>query len=520
MVIALESRVLLSAKTATARASAGAAAVIRDDSFEDNDTRETANDFATLTAVTEITAAFYDYDWYKFKTTLRGQPGDFVRITFTESKGDLGLALYDAEGTELAVSNSDRSNTEELSLQGRAAGTYYVLAYAGNGVTNPSYKLMIDPPAPPVDDSYENNDTQATAHILGTLTAPRNISNLALLDADYFKFSTTQMGTEASFVSVGFDHDAGDVDLFLYDSNGLVVGFSATDTQNYERISMDGLPAGTYTVLVNAPYSPNPSYDLSIAPPNAKDGEHTHYLNFDGYNISRSELEEWENGEWLDDILSAFDEDNNGVRTSAFLVNRSERELVITQMLSMLTTDLSRFGIQVVRHFGPAVTNQEATTIFLGPSTVSTGAHIASDIDYQNINQTDIAFVGDEWWGSVRDTAIALADVTLHEAGHTFGLYHVVSGTKVETMGLRYNTPSTKWVKNTKFMDKSFQIKPDHGPAGVQNSHLYMWHTFVLGTHDSSVGQFELNPLAAVSEADRSSLVKNRNRVARPTQPQ
>ena len=66
--------------------------------------------------------------------------------------------------------------------------------------------------------------------------------------------------------------------------------------------------------------------------------------------------------------------------------------------------------------------------------------------------------MSDEWWGSVDSTALALADVVLHEAGHTYGLFHVdtvMDGVALpESMGLRYSEPDKAlWVQDTSFMD-------------------------------------------------------------------
>ncbi len=41
-------------------------------------------------------------------------------------------------------------------------------------------------------------------------------------------------------------------------------------------------------------------------------------------------------------------------------------------------------------------------------------------------------------------------------------------------MGLRYNTPSTSWVRDTAFLDITYQRLDGHGPPGTQNSYQYM----------------------------------------------
>lgn len=134
----------------------------------------------------------------------------------------------------------------------------------------------------------------------------------------------------------------------------------------------------------------------------------------------------------------------------------------------------------MVRRTGLAVENTFSTTVFIGQSTVTANAHIACSIDDGNIDKTDVAFVGEEYPDD-NGYAIKLADVILHEAGHTFGLYHVASGNDTESMGLRYNTPSSLWTQDTSFRDQAYRVIEDHGPDIMQNSHRYMLQTFVAG---------------------------------------
>ena len=186
------------------------------------------------------------------------------------------------------------------------------------------------------------------------------------------------------------------------------------------------------------------------------------------------------------------------MNVQAFLGNRADREQIISQMLTMIQTDLNPFGIRVMRTTGGAVENQGVTTLFLGRSTLSNGLyHVADDIDFGNNNRTDIAFVGDEDWGTASNTAIAMSDVALHEAGHTFGLYHVQSGSASESMGLRYNTPQSQWVTDTRFVDQAFNELPGHGGGrGPQNSFQTMLRAFPANGSNPA-GSNSANPLTA-----------------------
>jgi hypothetical protein len=224
----------------------------------------------------------------------------------------------------------------------------------------------------------------------------------------------------------------------------------------------------------------NPAYDLglNISASPIPAGSRVLYLNTEGANISRAALERYA-GDWLERDADFFDGDRNGIRINKFLPDRADRAAVINRMTQLVQEDLRPYGITVKRHTGAAVENRGVTTIFLGESTLSNGYHIACDIDMGNDNRTDIAFVGNEDWGSAEDTATAMADVTLHEAGHTWGLWHVASGLDAETMGLRNNTDSDLWVQNTSFRNVTYAQFANDGP-GPQNAHQTMRQNFGL----------------------------------------
>jgi hypothetical protein len=82
-------------------------------------------------------------DWYRFTTTRKGTAKDSVSITFTNSQGNLDLELYNVAGKRLAVSSSLTANKETISLNGLAAGTYYIRVFGKSGATNSKYNLLI-----------------------------------------------------------------------------------------------------------------------------------------------------------------------------------------------------------------------------------------------------------------------------------------------------------------------------------------------------------------------------------------
>jgi hypothetical protein len=252
----------------TAPTTANRYAVLTDDSYEQNDTQGTAANLGTLSGPLTISnlAMADSNDWYKFTTTTKPGTSDSVSISLQNSQGDLDLAIYNAYGQRLRYSGTS-NNTEQVSLSGLSAGTYYIRVYGYLGAHNPSYSLSVNLARPVSDDAYENNDTLAAARDLGTLTSALTVSNLVMADGhDWYKFSMSGAGTSSDFVSVSSSSTQGDLDLELYNSSGTRLAVSQSPTDN-EQISLSGRAAGTYYVhVLGYNNATTPNYSLQIDP--------------------------------------------------------------------------------------------------------------------------------------------------------------------------------------------------------------------------------------------------------------
>ncbi|MGD9636292.1 MAG: S8 family serine peptidase [Pirellulales bacterium] len=216
------------------------------------------------------TIATTEVDYYSFTALSSGSYA--ISATTPSSSVDTVLGVFSASGVRLAYNDdvSYPTNTDSRVTLNLVAGTRYYVGITNYAATSRgSYTWTIDGPTPAAsDDSYENNDTLATAYNLGTLTASRTIGQLKLADAqDYFRFTTTSTGTAASSVSISFQNAQGNLQLALYNSSGTLLATSQT-TGNSETISLNGRVAGTYYVRVyGANGATNPNYSLTIAPP-------------------------------------------------------------------------------------------------------------------------------------------------------------------------------------------------------------------------------------------------------------
>ncbi len=483
-----------------------------------------------------------DVDMYRFTVATAGR----VQIDIDRPSGTLNsfLRVFNASGVEVARNDDGPTPGEANSLESYldlnlSAGTYFIgisgfgnssyNAAIGDGDTAGStgnYSLNVTAVATansdPDDQTSEAIDLGA---ISGTVTRTGAID--VGTDVDMYRVTVTSGQTvrfDIDNASQGFDSyirlfdangtelarnddgptpgEAGSLESYLrytFANGGTYfLGVSGFGNSNYNAVSGSGDLTGS-----TGQFTLELSLDnVDPPPPPPGSGNRVLYLDFDGASISRTDLVRWAGSDWAGSV-NEFDEDQNGINVQAFLGSRADREQIINQMLTMIQIDLNPFGITVVRSTAGVVENEGATTIFLGRSTLSNGYyHVANDIDFGNNNRTDIAFVGDEDWGSASNTAIAVADVTLHEAGHTYGLYHVQSGSSPESMGLRYSTPQSQWVTDTRFVDQAFNELPGHGGGrGPQNTYQTMLATFPSNGSNSS-GNNGVNPLSPEAVRD------------------
>lgn len=134
-----------SANLLNSASSSSLVAAVSDDVYEPNDSFSSAANLGTLaSSVTVAKLAMQDRsDWFRFTLPARGGSSDRLAINFNGAMGDLDLALYNARGQRVRLSDGV-GNSEQVSLNGLAAGTYTVAIYGYGGDTNPSYSLSLN----------------------------------------------------------------------------------------------------------------------------------------------------------------------------------------------------------------------------------------------------------------------------------------------------------------------------------------------------------------------------------------
>jgi hypothetical protein len=151
-----------------------------DDNYENNNTIDTAYDLGKITSSTTIEnlALLDDADYYRFELTAKGDKNSFINIVFDTTLGDLELQIFNS--AKKSVKNSSSvSNEERITLNGMAAGIYYIRVFGYRQATNPSYKLTISPPAASVTSSSPvvlSAASSQSANTVPTLTGDYQIS--------------------------------------------------------------------------------------------------------------------------------------------------------------------------------------------------------------------------------------------------------------------------------------------------------------------------------------------------------
>ncbi|NJL22499.1 MAG: T9SS type A sorting domain-containing protein [Leptolyngbyaceae cyanobacterium SM1_3_5] len=107
------------------------------DRYEDNDSRLSASPLGNLQGVGSIVnLSIDDEDWFEFTLATPGTASSAIGLDFLHADGDVDLQLLNANGGVIGSSTST-SNSESISLNGLAAGTYFIRAYGFSGATNP-----------------------------------------------------------------------------------------------------------------------------------------------------------------------------------------------------------------------------------------------------------------------------------------------------------------------------------------------------------------------------------------------
>jgi len=194
-----------------------------------------------------LTACEGDLDYYGVPL-VAGDSLD-AEIAFDPAEGDLDLHIYD--GVALLASSTSSTGVESVSWTAADDGIYEVVVemVAESGAPGAGYDLdLAFPVATCVEDTDEEDDDPTTATQL--TVNPDYPSHFACPgDGDWYSY-VLQVG-QSWYTLVEFEHDAGDIDIFVYDAGLELVasGTSADDDELAFHVVAPG-DAGTHYLQV------------------------------------------------------------------------------------------------------------------------------------------------------------------------------------------------------------------------------------------------------------------------------
>lgn len=173
----------------------------------------------------------------------------------------------------VASLDADASLNYTLELGTLAAGAHElkIALNAGNSVeeSNENDNVFIKNFKVIDDDDYEPNDSLETASDLGVPLEQVVYSAKAGAEQneDWFKFTTTAIGTEFSCVRINYA--SGDLTFRLYNSLGVAIAESTELEEGVKEISLNAVTPGVYYLYVVNSVNSTASipYDLTILPP-------------------------------------------------------------------------------------------------------------------------------------------------------------------------------------------------------------------------------------------------------------
>jgi len=229
--------------------------------FEPNETLAAAAAISSGVVNSAAITTTTDIDYYKI--TITGT-SDMVYNLVGPSGVDYDLFIYNSSGTQLGSSESGTA-TETVTLNGQAAGTYYIKVFGYNGA-NSATCYTIKATATAVTGCQSVYDVSTNGTTAGAATIPFNTNVTGLIsptgDVDNYKFVITTGGT----ITLTLTTLPGDYDIKLLNSAGTQVGISQNGGTTSETINYTAV-AGTYYAQVygyNGANSATVCYTLKV----------------------------------------------------------------------------------------------------------------------------------------------------------------------------------------------------------------------------------------------------------------
>lgn len=287
------------------------AATCTDDTFENNDSSETANALAEG-EYERLRACPGDDDYYAVHLNVTDEIS--VTIQLSNDEGDINIELLDPGETVVASSESS-TDEESLTFTATASGRYliHVVLFADAGADEGNgYDMnieVVEGVSTCTDDTFEDNDSMPGA----TAITDHHISMSGLRicpdDDDYYSVPLNT-GNEIT-VDLYFSHAEGNIDIELLNHLGTVVDLAESSGDN-ETLSYSVEDDGNHYIRVyfyagDSGLVPGNDYDMDIDVSERYLGTYHGLLDVETFNNGVIPHHAWRNGviafyTWTDPI--------------------------------------------------------------------------------------------------------------------------------------------------------------------------------------------------------------------------
>lgn len=203
-----------------------------------------------------------DSDWYVVNLDANKQY--IINLKGIQQGNDFDLYAFDPNLQDCGMSTNSANSDENITINTTLAGYYYInvahYIFASSG--DHSYQLMIYPNSSQ-PDSYEPNDSQATAKLITSNTAISANINIPT-DEDWYAIDIPSSGKKLTVTMTGVPSGC-DYDLSIYNSSSTwIAGSYNNSNANEKTIALISTPGRYYIrVYSYSGYSSSSSYGLT-----------------------------------------------------------------------------------------------------------------------------------------------------------------------------------------------------------------------------------------------------------------
>lgn len=222
------------------------------DRFEPNESLETAAAIG-VGATEKLSLCKDDVDYFK----LPLEAGDRLQVVVNvDTLLNFQISIHGPNGELL-----DESDDFALTVHANVTGDYFIRARSSDAYVRYGLRVTVSRGVPCVDDDYEPNDSIQAA----TPLEPGDYFGLRICPSNVDWYMVPVNSGETLTVEMESTPSAGDLDLYLYDSNGVTLLAQSATVAEIERVtSTDFTERRAYVKVVGALPSVRNAYDLRV----------------------------------------------------------------------------------------------------------------------------------------------------------------------------------------------------------------------------------------------------------------